>query len=187
MSPQDTNGPGSAKPQVSFSSPAGEGDLSHLKGEGAQRRSHMVDVGGKTPSRRRALARALVHFPPGTLRQALDGQGPKGPIEEVARVAGIQAAKRTPEWIPMCHSLALTGADVRLGPAEGQGDVLEIHCEVACFGPTGVEMEALVGAGAAALTVIDMTKALSHGIHVGEIRLLEKDGGRSGLYRFEVE
>lgn len=159
------------------------GELSHLTGSGAERRSHMVDVAGKPATRRRALARAEVHFPEGVLARVLAGQGPKGPIEEVARVAGIQAAKRTPEWIPMCHSLALTHADLRLRPAAERPDCLEILCEVRCTGPTGVEMEALVGASAAALTVIDMTKALSHGIRVGEVRLLEKEGGRSGHYR----
>lgn len=158
-------------------------ELSHLTGSGSERRAHMVDVAGKPATQRRALARAEVLFPEGVLARALEGQGPKGPIDEVARVAGIQAAKRTPEWIPMCHSLALTHADLRLRPAAGRRDCLEILCEVRCTGPTGVEMEALVGASAAALTVIDMTKALSHGIRVGEVRLLEKDGGRSGLYR----
>jgi cyclic pyranopterin phosphate synthase len=173
-----------ADPRPEPEDPAsGSAGLSHLAGEGDQRRSHMVDVADKPATRRRALARAEVHFPPGVLSRVLEGQGPKGPIGEVARVAGIQAAKRTPEWIPMCHSLALTHADLRIGPAEGRPDCLEILCEVRCTGPTGVEMEALVGASAAALTVIDMTKALSHGIRVGEVRLLEKDGGRSGLYR----
>lgn len=177
MAPDDSIQPDSG------SDPNGAEPLSHLTGSGSERRSHMVDVAEKPSTRRRALARAEVHFPDGVLARALAGQGPKGPIEEVARVAGIQAAKRTPEWIPMCHSLALTHADLRLRPAADRPDCLEILCEVRCTGPTGVEMEALVGASAAALTVIDMTKALSHGIRVGEVRLLEKEGGRSGLYR----
>jgi len=115
------------------------------------------------------------------LARALAGEGPKGAIREVARVAGIQAAKRTSEWIPMCHALALEHVEIAF--ATPAADVLEVRCAVACHGPTGVEMEALVGASAAALTVYDMTKALSKGIALERVELLEKEGGRSGSWR----
>lgn len=154
--------------------------LSHLAAGPRGREARMVDVGAKPATARRALARALVRFPDGVLEAVLAGQGPKGPVEEVARVAGVMAAKRTSEWIPMCHTLALDHVAVcfeRLG-----ADVLEVRCEVACRASTGVEMEALVGASAAALTLIDMTKALGKGIVVERLELLEKSGGRSGTW-----
>jgi cyclic pyranopterin phosphate synthase len=155
--------------------------LSHVAPPEEGGEARMVDVGGKPHTRRRALARALVRFPPGVLERVLAGEGPKGPVREVARVAGIQAAKRTAEWIPMCHALALEHVEIAFAtPAE---DLLEVRCSVACSGPTGVEMEALVGASAAALTVYDMTKALSAGIALERVELLEKDGGRSGAWR----
>jgi cyclic pyranopterin phosphate synthase len=141
----------------------------------------MVDVGAKAPSRRAALARARVRFPTGRLGPILDGAGPKGPIEEVARVAGVLAAKRTGDLIPMCHPLALDVVDVTFERA-GE-DVLEVRCRVACTGPTGVEMEAMVGASVAALTVYDMTKAVDKGIRLEAVELLEKSGGKSGEYR----
>lgn len=145
--------------------------------------ARMVDVSAKPRTARRALARALVRFPAGVLARALAGEGPKGPIREVARVAGIQAAKRTGEWIPMCHGLSLE--HVAIDFAMPQADLLEVRCAVTCTGPTGVEMEALVGASAAALTIYDMTKALSKGIALERVELLEKDGGRSGAWRRE--
>src|SRR6185503_18978605 len=110
----------------------------------------------------------------GLLARVLAHGGPKGPIQEVARVAGIQAAKRTAEWIPMCHVLPLDVVEIAF---EAAGDVLEIRCRAACTGRTGVEMEALVGASAAALVVYDMTKALDPAISIEQIELLEKDGG----------
>jgi cyclic pyranopterin phosphate synthase len=164
------------EPQDSSSEPA----LSHVTG-GAEPRATMVDVGAKAATRRRALARARVVFPPGVLAEVLRGAGPKGPIEEVARVAGILGAKRTAELIPMCHPLGLDFVDVRFERAEE--DVLEVRCEARCSGATGVEMEALTGASVAALTVIDMTKALSKRIRIDGVTLLEKDGGKSGAWR----
>lgn len=158
--------------------------LSHVAAPDQGGEARMVDVGGKAHSRRRALARARVRFPQGVLARALAGEGPKGPIREVARVAGIQAAKRTSEWIPMCHALALDVVEIAI--TRDGADVLEVRCTVACSGPTGVEMEALVGAAAAALTVYDMTKALSKGIALERVELLEKDGGRSGAWRREA-
>lgn len=109
------------------------------------------------------------------------GEGPKGPIEEVARVAGVMAAKGTGSMIPMCHPLGLDVVDVTF--QEAGPDTLEILCRASCTGPTGVEMEAMVGASVAALTVYDMTKAASKGISIESVELLEKTGGKSGLWR----
>ena len=141
----------------------------------------MVDVGLKPATARAALARAFVRFPQGLLARALAGRGPKGPIEEVARCAGILAAKRTGLLLPLCHPLALDHVDVEFARAERE--LLEVRCRASCRGRTGVEMEALVGAAVAALTVYDMTKALDHGIRIERIELLEKSGGKSGRWR----
>jgi cyclic pyranopterin phosphate synthase len=141
----------------------------------------MVDVGDKPEGERTALARALLRFPAGVLARALAGAGPKGPIEEVARVAGVLAAKRTAELVPLCHSLRLDHVEVSFErPAD---ELLEVRCSVRCRGATGVEMEALVGASLAALTVYDMTKALSKAIRIERVELLEKTGGKSGDWR----
>lgn len=158
-------------------------DLSHLSPPDAAgaRGARMVDVGGKPLTRRSALARARVVFPPGLLEAVLRGEGPKGPIEEVARLAGILGAKRTGELIPLCHPLGLDAVDVafeRVGP-----DTLEVRCRASCEGRTGVEMEAMTGAALAALTVYDMTKAASKGVRIEGLELLEKTGGRSGVWR----
>jgi cyclic pyranopterin phosphate synthase len=142
--------------------------------------SRMVDVGSKPVTSRSALARARVRFPPGLLEVVLREGGPKGPVTEVARAAGVLAAKRTGELIPMCHPLALDHVEVRFQPAGGD---LEILCRASTRGRTGVEMEALVGASLAALTVYDMVKGLDHGISIGSVELLEKRGGRSGAWR----
>ncbi|MEZ6013727.1 MAG: cyclic pyranopterin monophosphate synthase MoaC [Planctomycetota bacterium] len=160
-------------------------ELSHLAPPDAagRRGARMVDVGGKEVTRRTALARALVVFPPGLLEAVLRGQGPKGPIEEVARLAGILGAKRTGELIPLCHPLGLDAVDVTL--ARVAADTLEVRCRASCAGRTGVEMEALMGASLAALTVYDMTKAASKGIRIERVELLEKTGGRSGHWRAE--
>lgn len=159
--------------------------LSHV-GEGAGGpEARMVDVGAKPLTSREALARARVRFPPGRLAAVLAEGGPKGPIDEVARIAGILAAKRTGELIPLCHPLGLDVVELRLAPDPADPDVLEIRCRAACRGRTGVEMEALVGATVAALTVYDMTKALDHGIVIERAELLEKRGGRSGHWKAE--
>jgi len=141
----------------------------------------MVDVGAKASVERFAQARAWVRFPAGVLAEILAGRGPKGPIVEVARIAGILAAKRTPEWIPMCHSVALEHVQITIHARDA--DVLEILCCTACTARTGVEMEALVGASAAALTVYDMTKALDPAISIERVELLEKRGGKRGVWR----
>lgn len=140
----------------------------------------MVDVSRKEISARSAIAEARVRFPEGLLGPVMARGGPKGPIEEVARVAGILAAKRTGDLIPMCHPLGLEHVQVDF---EAQGDVLVIRASCACSGRTGVEMEAMTAASLAALTVYDMTKALNKGICIERLALLEKRGGKSGLWQ----
>ena len=149
--------------------------LSHYDRAGSPR---MVDVSAKPDTRRTARARAMVRI----RRAVLAGlpSNPKGNPLEIARIAGIAAAKRTAELIPLCHPLALTHADVqtRLRPAG-----VEIISTVSTTGPTGVEMEALTAAAVAALTVYDMTKALDKSIEITSLCLLEKTGGKSGAWR----
>jgi cyclic pyranopterin phosphate synthase len=141
----------------------------------------MVDVGKKKAQRRSALARALVRFPAGLRDIVWSGRGPKGPIAEVARCAGLLAAKRTSELIPMCHPLALEHVELVIEP-RGE-DLLEVRCSARTTGKTGVEMEALTGAALAALAIYDMTKALDKGITIERLELREKTGGKSGAWR----
>lgn len=160
-----------------------EAGLTHLRRGPAGTEARMVDVGAKPTTGREALARARVRFPAGRLAEVLAGSGPKGPIQEVARVAGIQAAKRTAELIPMCHPLGLDAVEVRF---EQRGpDLLEILVRARCQGRTGVEMEAMTGASVAALCVYDMTKGLDKAIRIEAVELLEKRGGKSGHWRLE--
>lgn len=154
--------------------------LSHVDSSGERAKAKMVDVGAKPTTAREATARALVVFPRGLLARVLAEGGPKGPVIEVARVAGIQAAKRTWDWIPMCHPLALD--EVALDVRRLDAQTLEVRCRANCHGRTGVEMEAMVGAAACALVVYDMTKALSHEISIERVELLEKSGGKSGRW-----
>jgi len=149
--------------------------LSHYDEAG---RARMVDVSAKSPTARTARAEALVRMEPEVLRAL--GRNPKGDPLEVARIAGIQAAKRTAELIPMCHPLPLTHADVAV-EVEARG--VRIESSVSTTAQTGVEMEALTAAAVAALTVYDMTKALDKSITIEKVRLLEKTGGKSGHYR----
>lgn len=148
--------------------------LSHFDSSG---QAHMVDVGAKQPTRRTASASAFVELSAAVLK-ALPAN-PKGNPLEVARFAGIQAAKRTSDLIPMCHPLALTHVDVA---AEVVAGGVRITSSAATTGPTGVEMEALTAAAVAALTVYDMTKALDKAIIIREIRLESKSGGKSGSF-----
>lgn len=143
--------------------------------------AHMVDVGTKPVRARSAVARAEVHFPAGLLARVLDGRGPKGAVEEIARAAGILAAKRTGELVPLCHPLGLDHVAIDFRALAD--DVLEVRCRAACQGRTGVEMEALVGASLAALTLYDMTKALDPAISIARVELVEKHGGKSGSWR----
>jgi cyclic pyranopterin phosphate synthase len=142
------------------------GELSHVDEAGEIR---MVDVGGKPLLRRRAVARAVVRVAPETIGQL--ASLPKGDALVTAKLAGIQAAKRTSELIPLCHPLPLThiGVEIELGKAE-----VEIVASAATTAQTGVEMEALVAASVAALTIYDMAKAIDKGMEIGEVRLLEK-------------
>ena len=135
----------------------------------------MVDVGDKEASDRRALARAVVRMSPDTAAAVARGDAPKGDVISTARIAGIQAAKRTAELIPLCHPLPLSFVDVRI---EVRDDRVEIETEARTSGPTGVEMEALTAASVAALTVYDMVKGIERGVEIAEIVLLEKSGGR---------
>ena len=140
----------------------------------------MVDVSGKAATRREAEASAFVAMSAETLAALKDN--PKGDPLEVARIAGIQGAKRTAELIPMCHPLPLSFVDVRAEVTEGG---IAIRATAATTGPTGVEMEALTAASVAALTVYDMCKALDKGIVIRELRLERKTGGKSGEFRRE--
>jgi cyclic pyranopterin phosphate synthase len=155
--------------------------LSHLSGTPEAAQAHMVDVGQKSPSERHALARARIAFPPGVRDVLLAGKGPKGAITEVARTAGILAAKRTAELIPLCHPLGLDLVEIRFEPSGA--DALDVYCRASCRASTGVEMESLVGATLAALTVYDMGKGLDKGIRIESVELLEKSGGKSGPWR----
>lgn len=154
------------------------GGLSHLDASGAAR---MVDVSEKADTSREAVAEGCVVMLPATLALIQEGGLPKGDVIAVARVAGIMAAKRTSELIPMCHPLPVTGVTVDLEP-EG-GDRLRIVAKVKTTGKTGVEMEALTSVSVAALTVYDMCKAVDRGMHIEGVRLLEKRGGKSGEWR----
>jgi len=153
--------------------------LSHYNEAGEAR---MVDVSGKTESKRTAKAAAFVRLSAEVL--AALPHNPKGNPLEVARVAGILAAKKTSELIPLCHPLALTHADVELTV---EHDGIGIVASASTTGPTGVEMEAMTAASVAALTVYDMTKALDKGIVIERVCLLEKTGGKSGTYRRSSE
>jgi cyclic pyranopterin phosphate synthase len=150
--------------------------LSHYDKTG---RVRMVDVTTKRPTSRTAIAHAFVRMRRATASTIRQLKSPKGSPLEIARIAGITAAKRTSELIPLCHPLALTHVDVRAKLCQNG---IEITSEATATGPTGVEMEALVGASVAALTVYDMCKALERGIVIGEIYLVKKSGGRSGTY-----
>jgi cyclic pyranopterin phosphate synthase len=149
--------------------------LSHYDSAGAAR---MVDVSAKPDTRRTARAHAFVRITPAVLRKL--PQNPKGNPLEIARIAGIAAAKRTSALIPLCHPLMLTHADVEVTLEKGG---VRIVASAATTGQTGVEMEALTAAGVAALTVYDMTKALDKAIEIQDLYLLEKTGGKSGDFR----
>jgi len=152
--------------------------LAHLDSAG---NAHMVDVSAKSTNLRRAVARGSVHMRPETLGMIADGGAPKGDVLAVARVAGIMAAKRTGELIPLCHPLGIESVTVALVPAPPGR--LDITATVSVTGRTGVEMEALTAVSVAALTVYDMCKAADKDMVIGATWLQEKTGGRSGTYR----
>ena len=156
--------------------------LTHLDSQG---RANMVDVTEKAVTEREAIAEARVRMLPQTLQMIVDGEHPKGDVFAVARIAGIQAAKKTSDLIPLCHPLMLTGVKVELR-AEGD-DCVHITARCKLSGQTGVEMEALTAASVAALTIYDMCKAVDRGMVIEQVRLLEKLGGKSGHYKLEEQ
>jgi cyclic pyranopterin phosphate synthase len=142
----------------------------------------MVDVGGKDVTDRRAVARAEVRMSPDTAEAVARGDAPKGDVASTARIAGIQAAKRTAELIPLCHPLPLSFVDVEVA-LDGPAGTVTLTAEARTSAQTGVEMEAMTACAVAALTVYDMVKGLERGIEVGPVSLLEKTGGREDWRR----
>lgn len=149
----------------------------HLDESGA---ASMVDVGGKPATQRRAVAGGRITMSTGALEAIRSGNAPKGDVLSTARIAGIMAAKRTADLIPLCHPLALTKVGIDF---EWEENGIAVTATAATTGPTGVEMEALTAASVALLTLYDMAKALDRAMIVRDIRLLEKSGGRSGDWR----
>ncbi len=154
------------------------GALTHLDADGSAR---MVDVSAKPATLREAVAGARVAMRPETLALIVSGANPKGDVFAVARIAGIMAAKRTAELIPLCHPLPISAVSVDLTPARS-GDAVSIETRVRTSGPTGVEMEALTAASVAALTLYDMCKAVDRGMRIEALRVIRKSGGASGTY-----
>ena len=155
-------------------------ELTHLNQNG---QAHMVDVGEKAATRREAVAEGFLTMLPGTLNTIAEGGLPKGDVFSTARIAGIMAAKRTHELMPLCHPVPIDGIEISFTafpPAR-----MQIIASVSCSYKTGVEMEALTAVSVAALTVYDMCKAIDRGMEVGPIRLLKKSGGRSGTFTRE--
>ena len=152
--------------------------LSHLDDQG---RAKMVDVSDKDITSRIAVARGTIHMRAETLALILDNKIEKGDVFSVARVAGIMAAKKTSELIPMCHPLNITSVEIDLTPAENPARV-EIEATVRVSGKTGVEMEAMTAVAVAGLTIYDMCKAVDREMSIGEIRLVKKSGGKSGTF-----
>ncbi len=153
--------------------------LTHLTPQGEGR---MVDVSTKSETAREAVARAVLRMTPATLAIIRAGNAPKGDVLGVARTAGILAAKRTSDLIPMCHPLRITGVDIAFSDAPDRSE-LAIEARVRTVDKTGVEMEALTAVSVAALTVYDMIKAVERGVTIAEIHLLEKSGGKSGPWK----
>ena len=153
-------------------------ELSHLDERG---RARMVEVGEKPETSREAIARGRVEMQPATLRRILEGGLPKGDVLGTARVAGVMAAKRCAEIIPMCHPLRLTSVEVRFWP-DGEERALEVEAVVRALDRTGAEMEALAAVSVAGLTIYDMCKAVDRGMAVSAVRLVKKTGGKSGTY-----
>lgn len=155
------------------------GKLTHLDEKGTAR---MVDVGGKPETARGATATGRIRMSPQTLAAIRDGSGPKGDVLAAARIAGIMAAKKTGELIPLCHPLALDAVSVDF---DFEADGVRATAKASLTGRTGVEMEAMTAASIALLTIYDMAKALDKGMVIEEVRLLEKTGGKSGTWRAE--
>ena len=152
--------------------------LTHFDADG---QAVMVDIGAKATTKRRAVARGAVTMQPATLQRILDRGVEKGDVFAVARLAGIMAAKQTPQLIPLCHPLLLSSVTVEFTPQPAAGRV-EIEAVVTLTGQTGVEMEALTAVAVAGLTIIDMCKALDKTMTIDGVRLVEKEGGQSGRF-----
>ncbi len=153
--------------------------LTHIDETG---RARMVDVSGKPDTAREAVAEGFLRMAPETLALAVSGGGKKGDVRATAEIAGVMAAKKTADMIPMCHPLALSKVEVRVEPADGG---LAVTARVKTTGPTGVEMEALTAVSVACLTLYDMLKAAEKGMVIEAVRLVSKTGGKSGDYRAE--
>ena len=153
--------------------------LSHVDRHG---RARMVDISDKDETKREAVARGVITMRPETLRLIQQGSVPKGDVLAAARLAGVMAAKRVPDLIPLCHPLLLTSAEIEFTPMEESGR-LDIESRVRITGRTGAEMEALAAVAVAALTVYDMCKAIDRAMVISSIRLVAKKGGKSGTYR----
>jgi cyclic pyranopterin phosphate synthase len=153
--------------------------LTHINDSGE---AHMVDVGGKAATAREAVAEGVIRMQPATLRLIVEGGHKKGDVLAVARIAGIMAAKKTAELVPLCHPIALTRVEVELTPGDKA-----VHCRAvaATVGPTGVEMEALTAVQIALLTIYDMCKAVDRGMTITDVQLVAKSGGQSGDWRRE--
>ncbi|MCI4439747.1 cyclic pyranopterin monophosphate synthase MoaC [Tibeticola sp.] len=165
--------------------PSATSTLTHFDAQG---RAHMVDVAEKPATRRTAVAAGRIEMQPATLEQIRAGTSRKGDVLGIARVAGIMAAKRTSDLIPLCHPLALTHVAIELTPSAAEcGETPAVECQatVETVGPTGVEMEALTAVQVALLTIYDMCKAVDRGMTIQAVRLIEKKGGKSGHYRRE--
>jgi cyclic pyranopterin monophosphate synthase len=170
---------------VNGSFPALFQTMSSLTHFDAQGQAHMVDVGGKAATRRVAVASGRIEMLPETLAIIESGTAKKGDVLGIARIAGIQAAKKTSELIPLCHPLALTRVAIDFAvekPAEGSRPAIACTATAETVGPTGVEMEALTAVQVTLLTIYDMCKAVDRGMVMTEVRLLEKQGGKSGHY-----
>lgn len=155
-------------------------ELTHLDKNGA---AHMVDVGDKQTTKRTAQAQAVITMQPETLRRIAEGTMPKGDVFACARIAGIMAAKRTSDLIPMCHPLPIDGVEVEITPISETE--VRLVSTLRCTHKTGIEMEALTAVSVAALTIYDMCKAIDRGMRIDQVLLLHKAGGKSGEYRYQ--
>jgi cyclic pyranopterin monophosphate synthase len=153
-------------------------ELTHFNAAGE---AHMVDVGEKPQSRRRAVAEGSISMLPETLDMILQGSHKKGDVLGIARIAGIMAAKKAPDLIPLCHPLSLTKVEITLDPDTSSHSV-RCRCHVETLGQTGVEIEALCATQITLLTIYDMCKAVDRGMTISGIRLMEKAGGKSGVW-----
>ncbi|WP_319558189.1 cyclic pyranopterin monophosphate synthase MoaC [Thiomicrorhabdus sp.] len=158
-------------------------ELTHLDEKGQAR---MVDVGDKAHTQREATATASIFMQPETLQMIVEGKHKKGDVMATARIAGIMAAKRTPDLIPMCHPLMITSVKVELTP-DPERSCVEISATCKTVGQTGIEIEALTSASVAALTLYDMCKAVDRGMVIDQVKLLEKKGGKSGHWQRQDE